>query len=177
MDNATEVPRSRADAWSLEFPFSPAELLGGERRGWLPWLGMPTLWGSYRYDRLKPVSVPASFETGLLADPRTDSDSATVAFQYDRWTWSISHSILDTDERTASGISSVIRSTEIRIAPSARLGAAPWRSRLAPTLDSSTSKQIRGVESVCAVGGITRAGQCFAEQWEHRRSPRPQSVL
>jgi hypothetical protein len=114
VNNADELARSRADAWSLEFSFSPAELLGGERRGWLRWLGMPTLWGSYRYDRLKPVSSPAGFDTGLLANTRTDSGSAILAFQYDSWSWSVGHTLIDTDDRTPAGISSVIRTTELR---------------------------------------------------------------
>ena len=79
VNDADEIPRARADAWSLEFSFAPAELLGGERRGWLRWLGMPALWGNYRYDRLKPVSIPASFQDpDSLADTRTDAGYATA---------------------------------------------------------------------------------------------------
>jgi len=110
-----EIPRSRADAWSLELAFSPAELLGGERRGWLRWLGMPMLWGSYRYDRLEPVSIPAAFaDPGLLADTRTDTGSGTLAFQYDRWSWSIGYTRIDTEDRSLAAASSVVQMTELR---------------------------------------------------------------
>ena len=115
VNNRAAVPRARAETWSIETSFTPAELLDGERPGALAWLGMPTLWGSFRRDKLEPRHVPSSFPSrDLLADTLTDSGSVLLDFQHDRWSWGVGYTIIDVDDKTTARASSVLQQTEIR---------------------------------------------------------------
>lgn len=108
------IPSVRADAWTLEASFTPAQLLNGERRGPLRWLGMPTLSGSFSQERAQPTDIPAGFlEPEKLWDDRVNSSTGRLEFAYDSFIWSVGHSITDTNAFHLGGVSSVLNVTDI----------------------------------------------------------------
>lgn len=110
-----ELPTVRADATSIELSVTPADLLGGERRSVLRWLGMPTLFGSYRFDRVKPNEIPAGFpEPDRLTDTRTYSATGGLSFQYDQWSWSLGHNYIDTDDTSPEDFDTTVQQSEVR---------------------------------------------------------------
>ena len=109
------LPRMRERGWGIDASYSPAEILGGERPGLLRWLGMPTVSGGYRYDRLEPRRVPATFNlAAVLADNRTDTGHASVTFAYDAWSWSADYLIIDFDDFTVDGVPSTLQQVGVR---------------------------------------------------------------
>ena len=108
------IPREQADAWGVDGSFTPAALLDGERLGPLRWLGMPTLTASFRRDRIKPTSLGSPpVAANLLANSRTDSGYVSLDFAYESLSWSLSHTIIDTDNFNPDGVSSVLNQTSI----------------------------------------------------------------
>lgn len=108
------VPRTRADLWGVEFSYSPAILLAGERPGVLRWLGMPNLQGSFRYERREPVRIPESFDDpSVLVNTRTREGYANIGFDLTHWSWWVGYRIVDRDDLSLAADSSLFQQTEI----------------------------------------------------------------
>ena len=108
-------PRMRSSAWGFDTSFTPADLLGGERRGALRWLGMPSFEGSYYAEHLEPHAIPTSFgDPGVLPHIFTQVGGAGLSFQYDRASWSIVYQIIDNDDRTAADFDTTLHQLTLR---------------------------------------------------------------
>jgi len=153
-------PRMSVDSWSALGSFTPAELLGGERRGALRWLGMPTLNGSYAWEDVEPDAIPTGY-TGELPDKLTQNGYVELSFGYDTWSWWVGHTIIDSNDRTNLDWSSRSNRTEV----SAYLPLRGYVT-LSPSVQAEWVKHDHASDSTNIRVGMTVDGTAIPDRLE-----------